>query len=149
MTFVSTASANMRGRLEPDLNFYLQEFAQTKTVVFLRILVCGELSWKGIFGSSCPMSWRWVICPWSLAICDRHWSLVTGLSSLLSFRSLHAMTAMRAMRLLHAMPALHTMHAMQPGRGVCNDATTSTIVIGPSSLVIGQSSLVTHCRCTR
>ena len=60
-------------------------------------------------------------------------------SSLQSLRSLHAM---------RAMPALRTMHAMQPGRGVCNDAITSPIVSGPSSWVIGESWLVTDCRCT-
>ena len=49
-------------------------------------------------------------------------------SSLRSLRSLHAMRAMRAM------PALH---AMQPGRVVCNDAMTSTIVLGVSPLALG------------
>jgi len=58
-------------------------------------------------------------------------------------------SSLQLLQALHAMRALRTMHAMQPGRGVCNDAITSPIVTGPSSWVIGESSLVTDCRCTR
>jgi len=63
--------------------------------------------------------------------------------------SLQLLQSLRAMR---AMPALRTMHAMQPCRGPCNDATTSTKVIdrgveSHSELVPRtQLSLVRRCR---
>jgi|SRR6516165_1701811 hypothetical protein len=63
--------------------------------------------------------------------------------------SLQLLQSLRAMRAMRAMRALHAMHAMQTGRAACNDATTWPIVTGPSSWVIGESSLLIDCRCTR
>src|SRR6516165_3181309 len=62
--------------------------------------------------------------------------------------SLEVNSSLQSLRSLRAMRALRTMHAMQPGRVVCNDAMTSAIVSGLSSLVIRQSSFVAGCRCT-
>jgi len=56
--------------------------------------------------------------------------------------SLEVISSLRSLRSLHAMRA---MHAMQPGRVACNDATTSPIVTGLSSVVVGQSSFVRDC----
>src|SRR6516164_11832965 len=58
------------------------------------------------------------------------------------------LASLQSLRSLRAMRALRTMHAMQRGRVVCNDATTSPSVTGPSSWVIRESSVVTSCRCT-
>ena len=43
---------------------------------------------------------------------------------------------------MHAMRALRTLHAMRQGRDACNDATTSRLVIGQWSCVIGNASIV-------
>jgi len=46
-----------------------------------------------------------------------------------SFEVSSSLQLLRSLRAMRAMPALRTMHAMQPCRGACNNATTSTIVI--------------------
>jgi len=49
--------------------------------------------------------------------------------AVLSFEVSSSLQVLQPLRAMRAMPALRTMHAMRPGRGECNDATTSAKVM--------------------